>query len=68
MNNGGDIKAQTFKFHELAAATNNFKSESLLGEGGFGRVYKGCLQKTNEVPQSPYIFSFSEHSSIIDFY
>lgn len=38
------IAAQTFTFRELAAATNNFRPESFLGEGGFGRVYKGRLQ------------------------
>eukprot|EP01018_Ginkgo_biloba_P010392 Gb_27190 [translate_table: standard] len=39
----GHIAAQTFTFRELAAATKNFRSECLLGEGGFGRVYKGRL-------------------------
>lgn len=37
------IAAQTFTFRELAAATNNFRPECFLGEGGFGRVYKGRL-------------------------
>ncbi|CAI9093131.1 OLC1v1028552C1 [Oldenlandia corymbosa var. corymbosa] len=37
------IAAQTFTFRELATATNNFKQDSFLGEGGFGRVYKGRL-------------------------
>ncbi|XP_057971364.1 probable serine/threonine-protein kinase PBL25 [Malania oleifera] len=40
----GNIDAQTFTFRELAAATKNFRQECLLGEGGFGRVYKGELQ------------------------
>ncbi|KAK4283545.1 hypothetical protein QN277_000485 [Acacia crassicarpa] len=43
------IAAQTFTFRELAAATKNFKPECLLGEGGFGRVYKGCLESTGQV-------------------
>lgn len=38
------IAAQTFSFRELAAATQNFRPECLLGEGGFGRVYKGHLE------------------------
>ncbi|KAH7656812.1 Non-specific serine/threonine protein kinase protein [Dioscorea alata] len=46
--NGNNIAAQTFTFRELAAATKNFRSEFLLGEGGFGRVYKGCLEKSNQ--------------------
>ncbi|XP_073315152.1 serine/threonine-protein kinase PBS1 [Primulina huaijiensis] len=37
------IAAQIFTFRELAAATCNFRPESFLGEGGFGRVYKGRL-------------------------
>ncbi|KAK2992028.1 hypothetical protein RJ640_014889 [Escallonia rubra] len=43
------IAAQTFTFRELAAATKNFRPESLLGEGGFGRVYKGRLESTGQV-------------------
>ena len=48
--NGLDnISAQTFSFRELAVATKNFKADCLLGEGGFGRVYKGKLMSTNQV-------------------
>ncbi|KAK9992349.1 hypothetical protein SO802_027334 [Lithocarpus litseifolius] len=43
------IAAQTFTFRELAAATKNFRPESLLGEGGFGHVYKGRLESTGQV-------------------
>ncbi|XP_051113474.1 probable serine/threonine-protein kinase PBL5 [Andrographis paniculata] len=42
-------KARTFSFLELAAATQNFKCSNFLGEGGFGKVYKGCIQDTDEV-------------------
>ncbi|WZZ58242.1 hypothetical protein YC2023_058349 [Brassica napus] len=38
---GGGAKSFTFK--ELASATRNFREVNLLGEGGFGRVYKGRL-------------------------
>ncbi|KAI4370642.1 hypothetical protein MLD38_018969 [Melastoma candidum] len=41
--------AQTFTFRELSAATKNFRSDYHLGEGGFGRVYKGRLESTNQV-------------------
>ncbi|XP_020522959.1 serine/threonine-protein kinase PBL27 isoform X2 [Amborella trichopoda] len=43
------IAAQTFTFKELAAATKNFRQECFLGEGGFGRVYKGRLESTGQV-------------------
>ncbi|XP_011030415.1 PREDICTED: galactose-binding lectin-like, partial [Populus euphratica] len=34
-----------FSYQELARATNNFKDEEKLGEGGFGGVYKGFLKE-----------------------
>ncbi|XP_047943392.1 probable serine/threonine-protein kinase PBL7 isoform X2 [Salvia hispanica] len=45
----GESKARTFTFANLAAATQNFKEENFLGEGGFGRVYKGRLLDTGEL-------------------
>ncbi|KAL3577633.1 hypothetical protein D5086_019137 [Populus alba] len=44
-----NIAAQIFTFRELAAATTNFRPECLLGEGGFGRVYKGRIESTGQV-------------------
>ncbi|OMP01424.1 hypothetical protein CCACVL1_03095 [Corchorus capsularis] len=44
-----NIAAQTFTFRKLANATKNFRQECLIGEGGFGRVYKGKLEKTGQV-------------------
>ncbi|GMI78892.1 hypothetical protein HRI_001558500 [Hibiscus trionum] len=43
------VAAQAFTFRELATATKNFRQESVLGEGGFGKVYKGTLQATGQV-------------------
>ncbi|CAH2079340.1 unnamed protein product, partial [Thlaspi arvense] len=43
-----NIEAKSFTFRELATATNNFKQDFLIGEGGFGRVYKGKLEKTGQ--------------------
>ncbi|CAN4096170.1 unnamed protein product [Withania somnifera] len=40
----GNNNCKTFTFRELASATRNFKQECLIGEGGFGRVFKGTLQ------------------------
>nr|GMD03345.1 serine/threonine-protein kinase CDL1-like [Ipomoea batatas] len=44
--------ARSFTFKELATATQNFRQSNLLGEGGFGSVFKGRLDSdlaTNDV-------------------
>ncbi|KAI3461484.1 hypothetical protein Pfo_018147 [Paulownia fortunei] len=46
-NNG--FNARKFVLADLVAATENFKADYFLGEGGFGKVYKGHLQDTGEI-------------------
>ncbi|KAI4340397.1 hypothetical protein MLD38_025236 [Melastoma candidum] len=41
-------KARRFTFAELVAATGNFRPDCFLGEGGFGKVYKGCLSDVGQ--------------------
>ncbi|GAU34756.1 hypothetical protein TSUD_205610 [Trifolium subterraneum] len=37
---------KVFTLVELKAATRNFRPDTLLGEGGFGRVYKGLFKES----------------------
>lgn len=54
----GDNRTQypvrTFSYYELAAATNNFREDLLLGQGGFGCVHKGWLDDGLVPPFSTY--------------
>jgi len=45
----GNITANIFSYRELCVATSNFNPENMLGEGGFGRVYSGNIEGTNQV-------------------
>lgn len=38
-------KLRIFGFAELKSATRNFRADTVLGEGGFGTVYKGWLDE-----------------------
>ncbi|GMY11096.1 probable serine/threonine-protein kinase PIX13 [Fagus crenata] len=39
-----------FSFTDLKTATKNFKTDSLLGEGGFGKVFKGWVDEKTLAP------------------
>ncbi|XP_022753937.1 probable serine/threonine-protein kinase PBL23 [Durio zibethinus] len=45
----GNITARIFNYSELCTATKNFNPDDKLGEGGFGRVYKGHVENPNQV-------------------
>ncbi|RRT54484.1 hypothetical protein B296_00046047 [Ensete ventricosum] len=42
-----------FTFSDLKSATRNFRPESLLGEGGFGCVFKGWIEENGTAPVKP---------------
>ncbi|KAE8724847.1 putative receptor-like protein kinase [Hibiscus syriacus] len=42
-----------FTFIDLKLATRNFRPESLLGEGGFGCLFKGWIEKSGTAPVKP---------------
>ncbi|XP_019099781.1 PREDICTED: serine/threonine-protein kinase BIK1-like [Camelina sativa] len=53
----GEILSSTpvksFTFNELKLATRNFRPDSVIGEGGFGCVFKGWLDETTLTPTKP---------------
>lgn len=42
-----------FSFQELRSATGNFRPDSILGEGGFGFVFKGWIEENGTAPAKP---------------
>jgi hypothetical protein len=42
-----------FSFGELKGSTRNFRPDSLLGEGGFGSVFKGWMDERTLAPVRP---------------
>ncbi|EOY33024.1 hypothetical protein SCA6_010751 [Theobroma cacao] len=57
----GNLKADTsvsnnlksFSFSDLKNATKNFRQDTLLGEGGFGCVFKGWIDENTFAPTKP---------------
>ncbi|KAI9072398.1 hypothetical protein K1719_045277 [Acacia pycnantha] len=44
---------KSFTLAELKAATRNFRPDSVLGEGGFGSVYKGWIDEHSLIATKP---------------
>lgn len=44
---------KNFSFNELKTATRNFRPDSVLGEGGFGAVFKGWIDEHLLTPTRP---------------
>ncbi|CAI9098234.1 OLC1v1034845C1 [Oldenlandia corymbosa var. corymbosa] len=44
---------KSFTYSELKAATRNFRPDSVLGEGGFGSVFKGWIDEQSLSPSKP---------------
>lgn len=47
------FQLRKFAFNDLKCATRNFRPESLLGEGGFGCVFKGWIEENGTAPVKP---------------
>ncbi|KAL0328526.1 UNVERIFIED_CONTAM: G-type lectin S-receptor-like serine/threonine-protein kinase [Sesamum calycinum] len=44
-----DLELPVFNWTTIVAATNNFSRENIIGEGGFGPVYRGNLSAEEEI-------------------
>lgn len=73
--------SMVLNYSEIQVATNDFSKENLLGEGGYGHVYKGELrdgqliaakvrkeasnQGFAEFHSEVYVLSFARHKNIV---
>jgi len=70
-----------FNFSEIQLATDDFSKDNLLGEGGYGHVYKGKLQDGQQIAakvrkeastqgftefqSEVYVLNFARHKNIV---
>lgn len=70
-----------FNYSEIQLATNDFSDKNLLGEGGYGHVYKGELKDGQQIAakvrkeasnqgfaefhSEVYVLSFARHKNIV---
>ncbi|XP_076918341.1 putative serine/threonine-protein kinase PBL5 [Bidens hawaiensis] len=45
----GVNQARTFTYEQLVNATENFRSRYILGQGGFGKVYRGRFEDSGQI-------------------
>ncbi|OIW12838.1 hypothetical protein TanjilG_24771 [Lupinus angustifolius] len=76
-NESTTLESLQFDFAAIEAATNKFSNDNLIGQGGFGKVYKGTLLDGREVavkrlskssgqdPQKQRLLSWRERYKII---
>ncbi|KAL2503644.1 Protein kinase superfamily protein [Abeliophyllum distichum] len=76
-----ELDSKRYTYSEIQLATNDFSPDNLLGEGGYGRVYKGWLkdgqliaakvrkeastQGYSEFHSEVYVLSFARHKNIV---
>ncbi|XP_042033887.1 proline-rich receptor-like protein kinase PERK3 isoform X1 [Salvia splendens] len=76
-----ELDAVRYNYPEIKLATNNFSPDNLLGEGGYGHVYKGELkdgqhiaakvrkeastQGFSEFHSEIFVLSFARHKNIV---
>lgn len=48
----GDPNLKTYTFAELGAATRNFRTDMVVGEGRFGKVFRGWVDEKTYRPSS----------------